>query len=182
MHKNIVEHLLYEALIAVGRKILQVEGHLGPCEISMLCFFKKTVNYEWSLPILEKIASQIFHRVRNIHQSVNQSINQWINIFFLLIAYITEQKMFYIKDFFSKCDQIHRKLRILSHLLRKFLMKNFSFCAVRTLYKGRDIFHFRVFSTYLVKDYLQNEKISLWYLPLNFPCMWTRWGNKHPLW
>ena len=95
----------------------------------------------------------------------------------------TAQKMnFSIKDFFSKCDQIHRKLRILSHLLRKFLMKNFSFCAVRTLYKGRDIFHFRVFSTYLVKDYLQNEKISLWYLPLNFPCMWTRWGNKHPLW
>ena len=30
----------------------------------------------------------------------------------------TEQKMkFSIKDFFSKCDQIHRKLRIWSHLL-----------------------------------------------------------------
>ena len=40
-------------------------------------------------------------------------------------------------------------------------MKIFSFCAVRALYKGHDIFHFRVFSTYLVKDYLQNEKISL---------------------
>ena len=135
MYKNIVEQFLYEALIAVGRKLLQIEAHLRPCEISMLCFFKKTVNYEWTLPILEKIASQIFHRVRNIHQSVNQSINQWINIFFLLIAYITEQKMFYIKDFFSKCDQIHRKLRIWSHLLKKYLIENFIFCAVRAVSK-----------------------------------------------
>ena len=31
----------------------------------------------------------------------------------------TAQKMkFSIKDFFSKCDQIHRKLRIWSHLLK----------------------------------------------------------------
>ena len=36
-----------------------------------------------------------------------------------------------IKDFFSKCDQIHRKLRIWSHLLKKSLMENFIFlCCV----------------------------------------------------
>ena len=35
-----------------------------------------------------------------------------------------------IKDFFSKCDQIRRKLRIWSHLLKKFLMENFVFYAV----------------------------------------------------
>ena len=35
-----------------------------------------------------------------------------------------------IKDFSSKCDQIRRKLRIWSHLLKKFLMENFIFCAV----------------------------------------------------
>ena len=41
---------------------------------------------------------------------------------------ITAQKMkFSIKDFFSKCDQIHRKLRIWSHLLKKSLMENFIF-------------------------------------------------------
>ena len=28
----------------------------------------------------------------------------------------------------KSCDQIHRKLRILSHLLKKFLMKDFTFC------------------------------------------------------
>ena len=43
----------------------------------------------------------------------------------------TAQKMkFSIKDFFSKCDQIRRKLRIWSHLLKKSLMENFTLCAV----------------------------------------------------
>ena len=37
---------------------------------------------------------------------------------------------FSIKRFFSKCDQIRRKLRIWSHLLKKFLTENFIFCAV----------------------------------------------------
>ena len=44
---------------------------------------------------------------------------------------ITVQKMkFSIKDFFSKSDQIRRKLGIWSHLLKKSLMENFIFCAV----------------------------------------------------
>ena len=34
------------------------------------------------------------------------------------------------KDFFNKCNQIRRKLRIWSHLLKKSLMENFIFCAV----------------------------------------------------
>ena len=37
---------------------------------------------------------------------------------------------FFIKDFFSKCDQIQSFLWIRSHLLKKSLMKNFVFCAV----------------------------------------------------
>ena len=35
------------------------------------------------------------------------------------------------KDFFSKCDQIRSFLWIWSHLLKKSLMENFIFCAVR---------------------------------------------------
>ena len=38
---------------------------------------------------------------------------------------------FSIKDFFNKCDQIRRKLRIWSHLLTKSLVENFIFCAVQ---------------------------------------------------
>ena len=46
----------------------------------------------------------------------------------------TAQKMkFSIKSFFSKFDQICCFLRIWSHLLKKSLMKNFIFCAVRCL-------------------------------------------------
>ena len=37
---------------------------------------------------------------------------------------------FSIKDFFSKSDQIRRKPRIWSYLLKKSLMENFIFCAV----------------------------------------------------
>ena len=40
---------------------------------------------------------------------------------------------FSIKDFFSQCNQIRKKLRIWSHLLKKSLMENFIFCAVLTL-------------------------------------------------
>ena len=46
-------------------------------------------------------------------------------------ANVTAQKMkFSIKGFSSKCDQIRRKLRIWSHLLEKYLMEKFVFCAV----------------------------------------------------
>ena len=41
------------------------------------------------------------------------------------------------KDFLSKWDQIRRKLRFWSHLLKKFLMENFIFCAVELNKKGR---------------------------------------------
>ena len=34
---------------------------------------------------------------------------------------------FSIKDFFSKCDKIRRKMQIWSHLLKKSLMENFIF-------------------------------------------------------
>ena len=48
---------------------------------------------------------------------------------------ITAQKLkFSTKNFFSKCDQIRRKLRIFSHLLNKYLMENFIFCAVDKLH------------------------------------------------
>ena len=37
---------------------------------------------------------------------------------------------FSISNFCSKCDQIRKKLRIWSHLLKKSLMENFTFCVV----------------------------------------------------
>ena len=47
-------------------------------------------------------------------------------------VYNTAQKMkFSIKGFFSKCDQIRRKLQIWSHLQKKSLMENFIIGAVK---------------------------------------------------
>ena len=49
----------------------------------------------------------------------------------------TTQKMkFPIKDFFSKCDQIRSFLRIWSNLLKKFLMENVIFLAVKVTGKN----------------------------------------------
>ena len=59
------------------------------------------------------------------HRSTFKSFSSFIEIT------VTAQKLkFSIKDFFSKCDRIRRKLRIWSHLLKKSLMENFIFCAV----------------------------------------------------
>ena len=44
---------------------------------------------------------------------------------------------FTINDFFSKCDQIHRKPRIWSYLLKKSLMENLIFCEVSLFYKNK---------------------------------------------
>ena len=46
----------------------------------------------------------------------------------IIVIIDTIQKMkFSIKDFVSKCDQIHSFLRIWSHVLKKSLMANFIF-------------------------------------------------------
>ena len=44
---------------------------------------------------------------------------------------------FSIKDFFSKCDQMRRKLRIWSYFLKKSLIDNLFFCAAHILLSKR---------------------------------------------
>ena len=62
---------------------------------------------------------------------------------------ITAQKMkFSIKDFFRKCDQIRKKLRIWSHFLKKSLMENFIFCAM----------YFGIFSKHGLHIYASHNK------------------------
>ena len=45
----------------------------------------------------------------------------------VLLKYTAQNMKFSIKDFFSKCDQICRKLRIWSHLLKKSLTETLIF-------------------------------------------------------
>ena len=50
-------------------------------------------------------------------------------------AFYTAQKIkFFIKNFFSKCDEIGSFLQIWSHLPKKSLMENFIFCAMLLTY------------------------------------------------
>ena len=46
---------------------------------------------------------------------------------FLYFNFTAQKMKFFIKNFFSKCDQNPRKLSIWSHLLKKSLMENFIF-------------------------------------------------------
>ena len=55
--------------------------------------------------------------------------------FFWIIQNAAQKMKFFIKDFFSQCDQIGIYLRIWSRLLKKPLMKYFIFCAVKLSYK-----------------------------------------------
>ena len=48
----------------------------------------------------------------------------------ICIRFTAQNMMFSIKDLFSKCDQIRGFLQIWSHLLKKYFMENFIFCAV----------------------------------------------------
>ena len=43
---------------------------------------------------------------------------------------LSKKMKFSIKNFVGKCDQNRRKQQSWSHLLKKFLMENFIFCAV----------------------------------------------------
>ena len=51
---------------------------------------------------------------------------------------------FFIKDLFSKCDQIRSLLRIWSHLMEKPLMENFIFCVVRPVAQNGLLLQFTV--------------------------------------
>ena len=64
---------------------------------------------------------------------------------------------FFTKDFFSKCDQIRKKLRIWSHLQKKSLMENFIFCAVSYIFKRRFVFQFQNILLKRIKASLSEE-------------------------
>ena len=83
-----------------------------PSQTSKLKLYAKTVNNFNLLTVIEKISTP---DVRPGPECAPEYYYQYVLIF-------TAQKMkFSIKDFF---------LRIWSHLLKKFLMENFIFCAV----------------------------------------------------
>ena len=58
-------------------------------------------------------------------------IQAFCNNYSCSYSQLTTQKMkFFIKDFFSNCNQIRSYLRMWSYWLKKSLTENFTFCAV----------------------------------------------------
>ena len=83
-----------------------------------------------------------FKRIRNLTWSE----------YYNLKTCITAQKMkFSIKDFFSKCDQIRRKLRIWSHSLKKSLMETSYF--MQCIYQQWNVSRFGLI-LFLIYPYL----------------------------
>ena len=79
----------------------------------------------------------------------------------LLYNAITAQKMkFSIKDFFNKCEQIRKKPRIWSHVLKKSLIENFIFCMVNNLFAQIKINQFFYLNTiHFVTVYCMNPNL-----------------------
>ena len=88
------------------------------------------------------------------------------------VFFYTAQKMkFSIKDFFSKCDQIRRKLRIWSHLLKKSLVEKLIFCAVQLMISWRVLkahFAWKQLQADYSKYIWKEEKITRFHLSLDW--------------
>ena len=98
----------------------------------------------------------------------------------LFSVFHTAQKVkFSSKDFFSKCDQSRSFLRIWSHLLKKFLMENFIFCAVPLGF----YLHKKIIPSVI---WLRlNKKINFWFTIYNVlrdlvPFVQFKQCEKHP--
>ena len=91
-------------------------------ELYRSLFFDKDFVLKYLKKDSQTTAARLFLRntLYSLHRPQPENVT-------LDLGYSTAQKMkFPIKDFLSKCDQIHRKLLIWSHLLKKSLMKNFT--------------------------------------------------------
>ena len=133
------------------------------CKTTPLNINVFVILYYLEVSLILVIKSQL---IATLHQYAINVLNGWYentNREMLVIRGVTQKKMkLSIRDFFSKCDQICSFLRIWSDLLRKSLMGNFIFCAVRVNY-----FH-------KTKDVWQDSKYPSG--NLSRPNQWNNWS------
>ena len=89
------------------------------------------IESEWGKIRTEKTPNtDTFYAV--IVGNIYQKLKWFCLVFCSPSIYLKILSFFFSKNFFSKCDQIRRKLRIWSHLLKKSWMENFlcSTCAM----------------------------------------------------
>ena len=102
-------------------------GHLRVFKV--LSVIKRCPLVGGGLTKLSHLGQNILSAIQGM--SAIWDIRYWeVSLYYLVSikirSHLTAQKMkFSIKDFLSKCDQIHKKLRIWSHFLMKLLRQNF---------------------------------------------------------
>ena len=121
-----------------------------PWRISLNVSRRRSLSYRnESIDLQNKSMDWFLYDKDLRHERVNKCEGILLKLYFYIVLYVyillrkilnleddaqctfTAQKMkFSIKDFFSKCDQVYRELRIWSHLLKKPMTENFIFCVV----------------------------------------------------
>ena len=92
-----------------------------------------------------------------------------IRVFIANTGKYTVQKMkFSLKDFFSKCDQIRRKLRILVRFTEEILNGKLYFCTVIQTIKNSTFGNFSHGARYLLDLFCTNSPLLLNLLELRF--------------
>ena len=79
--------------------------------------------------------------------------------------FIVQKGKFSIKNFFSKCDQIRRKPRIWSHLLKKSLVTNFIFCAAMSM--SHHVNEEHILKVALLGTLIHDKAVDTWEIVLN---------------
>ena len=95
-------------------------------------FFKCKPYLKNSIKLIKKIKFAAA-RLKNFlvtRFSRNKSIFLFFSFGLSINSFTAQKVKFSIKDFFNKCDQIRRRLRIWSHLLKKSLMETTFLCSV----------------------------------------------------
>ena len=120
-----------EKLNLANIKMLKVTKTLDekPCSKSTI----KTFQIAWTKRLCDTAIINL-HRASIRYCTIftilfQQNFTYWVFVFSSQTFHCTKNESS-IEDFFSKCDQIRRKLRLWSHLLKKSLLENFILCAV----------------------------------------------------
>ena len=95
----------------------------------------------------------------------------------------TQKMNFLIKDFFIKCDQIRTFLRIWSHLLKKFFMKNFIFVPCNVYNAKMNDVHVGIYITMFGISFILFFVSSYHYLmprKVCFCCFSSKWLEPTP--
>ena len=93
-------------------------------------YFAKALK-PWTKTLMKLRIVSSYLVERQCFKSFSQRNRQWMAQKNFWLLNTTQKMKISIRDFFSKCDQIRRELRIWSHSLKKSLMENSVFCVVK---------------------------------------------------